>query len=954
MAPQTTSSRSLKNIDEDQPGVVGVGQSSAPVTPTAAVRSAHTLSSSPSSASQSVVVNTIPEASPTMTIATTSSHDDDEEYSTADDDDGNNNNLLVIQTTQDTTTTMSPLFSEKTHSSGNGRTSRVSCMMSSLTSEGSAESRDRRVNKLLSDENKTYGYLLSNDVNDDNKNEDEEDDDIDDERRRRCNSYRVGRGSRGDIVGVSMHASDFVNMVDDIDLKWYRYGWSVILGIAGFLDMMTLAGPMKIRIIGGCSDFLSWPSNTDFVPSLNDESVFCSIWVPFMRWLETYDVAISFVFSVLWAMRSFMKAKEDRHQFEVRRDRRRLLQPSRGSRHVTVEDRNICGQNDKIPKAFRTIMTPQLVYYRHVLLQCVLLPVGFYVITYNILIKLYYDGKILGLMDELKDTNGTEIVLKVYDEQAGTTEYEVFNERSKLALIFALMKHIYISTLAVTALARVAVIDVIRKKALSYIRPLMKRAIRNPVRFKRRLKALLKYVRYIKYTIPVVGGLNKMKGQVDDLFKKYKQKKIADKQRRVRKLLWKEKSPEMREVDAAILIQSVFRSHRARRYRDALLLVQQDRKAIAAAKIQSQLRRLLAEARVELMQKRRELQLLEQQRKTSPGQLADEDRRRLYQLQDEFAVEAHRIINRKMLLAPNTRFAVVWKVLFVVAIGVEVSQKAVAPWLHERRARRTGKRMTIREFAADSLIPTPVAQHPECIVKPHKTRLPRDLLHRRRRQGDVPKEVQLEDYSSESIPWICYEPFSTWWNGFHDVMALALTPAPMKEWPECQPDHKPTTIRECFSAFFAKKEKNTPPPWHCFEPYATMQTIYRWFVDVLIDDFMIIMSIICFFDVFVTFFTGEVDKVTGELVPKPFFARWIMPGLLIQLLLNPAIDSVSDIVFYGLRNMYTIGPIRVWRWIVAVCLPIVYGLSKVITAMAMQQSQPKDKLVVGYQLKKRK
>jgi len=595
-------------------------------------------------------------------------------------------------------------------------------------------------------------------------------------------------------------------------------------------------------------------------------------------------------------------------------------------------------------------LTPRIVYYQHAFFQFILLPVGFYVILYNMMLKLYTDGKVLGLLDEVKDANGTQIVLQVYDEEEDRQiEYETFTERSKLALIFALVKHVYLSVLVITAIARTTVIQMIRKHALRNVRPLLTRAVRNPFKSRRQFRAIMRYVRYTKYSVSILGGVNKINTHWGDFLKKYKQKKVADKQRRVRKSLWAEKTQEMREVDAAVLIQSAYRSHRARRYRRALLLIQKDRKAIAAAKIQAQLRRKLANARVSLMHKRTELKLLEHKQKTKPDDLVDEDRRRLYELQDEFAEEADRIINRTMLLYPNTKFAIAWKLLFVISIGVELSQKAVTPWL-----KNTENRMPLREFAANTFIPTPVSQNPDCSLElDKKTTFIHRVFHRRG-NDKVQKEVELEDYASDAIPWRCYEPFSFWWDSLHDTMALILTPAPMKEWPECQ-DHKPATFRERFTGLFAKDKHRQPMnTWYCCEPYSSMQTIYRWFVDGIMDDFVLLVSIICFFDVFVTFFTGEVDELSGDLVPKPFFKRWIVPGLLIQLLLNPAIDTLSNMVFAIMRDIYEIGPVRVWRWIVTVFLPIAYGFSKGIKMLALQQAPPNDKIVVEYRLKKRK
>jgi hypothetical protein len=95
-------------------------------------------------------------------------------------------------------------------------------------------------------------------------------------------------------------------------------------------------------------------------------------------------------------------------------------------------------------------------------------------------------------------------------------------------------------------------------------------------------------------------------------------------------------------------------------------------------------------------------------------------------------------------------------------------------------------------------------------------------------------------------------------------------------------------------------------------------------VDFFLEEFLIVVSIVCFLDVFITFFTGELDSETGNLNPKPFFPRWIL-GLVLQLLVNPAMEAVSSWVSYIWReNMVKLGPIRVIRWSVAVVFPVVY------------------------------
>ena len=123
-------------------------------------------------------------------------------------------------------------------------------------------------------------------------------------------------------------------------------------------------------------------------------------------------------------------------------------------------------------------------------------------------------------------------------------------------------------------------------------------------------------------------------------------------------------------------------------------------------------------------------------------------------------------------------------------------------------------------------------------------------------------------------------------------------------------------------------------------------------MDFLVKEFMTVVSIVCFLDVFVTFFTGEIDPTSRELVPKPFFRRWILPGLLMQLLVNPAIGSLSKGVFAVLKVIFDIGPVRVLRWCIAVVFPILYLIWKVV--LKGFEKTELDQVLIEYQIARNK
>jgi hypothetical protein len=77
-------------------------------------------------------------------------------------------------------------------------------------------------------------------------------------------------------------------------------------------------------------------------------------------------------------------------------------------------------------------------------------------------------------------------------------------------------------------------------------------------------------------------------------------------------------------------------------------------------------------------------------------------------------------------------------------------------------------------------------------------------------------------------------------------------------------------------------------------------------------------GVVYFLDVFITFFTGEFRPESGVLMPKPFIQRWVLPGLGLQLLVNPYMNAVSEWTFEVGFHLLDYGPIRVWRWIATV------------------------------------
>jgi hypothetical protein len=217
----------------------------------------------------------------------------------------------------------------------------------------------------------------------------------------------------------------------------------------------------------------------------------------------------------------------------------------------------------------------------------------------------------------------------------------------------------------------------------------------------------------------------------------------------------------------------------------------------------------------------------------------DSDRCRMYKLQQELNSEAGKLLNEKLLLRPNTNFAVAWKILFVVAIIFEISQLAMKPWIQKHNHPVTGAPLDFESFMEHHLIPTPVSQLPACEIR------------------------KVE----------------------HGPKVLGLVKRAYRK--------------------LARREVVLPKshPWYCGPIYSTSQAGYIQMCEFIIHEFLILVGIVCFLDVFVTFFTGEIDQTTGCLSPKPFFARWFSPGLVLQLAVNPKMDSTSHVVVKVRRDI---------------------------------------------------
>jgi hypothetical protein len=95
-------------------------------------------------------------------------------------------------------------------------------------------------------------------------------------------------------------------------------------------------------------------------------------------------------------------------------------------------------------------------------------------------------------------------------------------------------------------------------------------------------------------------------------------------------------------------------------------------------------------------------------------------------------------------------------------------------------------------------------------------------------------------------------------------------------------------------------------------PSSQFSLTVAWWSEFAID-------LIGFLDILVWFYTGELDATTGIVVPKPFFARCILPGTLVQVLDHPTVpQTIPNLLLYCIKAARAVGYSRVIRWGLAV------------------------------------
>ena len=290
------------------------------------------------------------------------------------------------------------------------------------------------------------------------------------------------------------------------------------------------------------------------------------------------------------------------------------------------------------------------------------------------------------------------------------------------------------------------------------------------------------------------------------------------------------------------------------------------RKERIARRLQKAVRASLVISRTQHDLMRLELDKLEEEAREAKQRgcnVSIDHRRRMYKLQDELEQRAKELVNKHLLLRPNARFAVVWKVLFIFCVLLDISQQALQPRLRAYKDATTGEAISVEQFLELHLVPKPIQEWKQC----------------------PPRFGNQDGFFHQHLPYL-----TRWRLG--------------------------GLLEE--------------PPWYCKDRYIAAQSIWISVLRFCVMQAALIVSIMRYLDVGVTFFIGELSPQTGALVAKSFVKRWIFPGLLLELFANPQMETTSKIVGRFLDGVLQIGPLRVGRWTLVGLYPLARVLKRTV------------------------
>ena len=416
------------------------------------------------------------------------------------------------------------------------------------------------------------------------------------------------------------------------------------------------------------------------------------------------------------------------------------------------------------------------------------------------------------------------------------------------------------------------------------VRTLLLWALRHPVAAKRLVGEVRTGVRILKDAIPVIGTANKFKGNVVRWVRLRRIRRRAVQRRaaagrRFREVVKAHASPE--ELARSIIMKHVRRLRRERllrRQREVDRAVKQDLKrrqqqrkssssssssgssspgssscSVLSSATGAQLEALLAGNLTHHMDEH-----------SAAMKIQSSWRGYLAKVKVAIARVEHGSLHasEKLLIRPDSRFASIWAAVFVVTIVVEVIKLLTLAGGKKGNIEELFQRMA----AAVGLVPD------QCLAGNLNTKPKRGLLavgvrlHRLARRGmrGIGGRSQGAGVSSSAV------------GGGSDVGGFESVPG-----------------------FCSAAEGDGG------DVVASGLILAMHGAALLVETAVFVVATL---DVPIRFFIGELDEKNGTLVSKPFFRRWIVPGILIQLLVNPGLKPATNTLKWLFAHFHSAGP----------------------------------------------
>jgi len=332
----------------------------------------------------------------------------------------------------------------------------------------------------------------------------------------------------------------------------------------------------------------------------------------------------------------------------------------------------------------------------------------------------------------------------------------------------------------------------IRIKIKSRVRKEVQRALLSPFGIHGRLKKLFTIIRWSKFLAPLIGTCNKFRGHILDMIQKRRQHNTSKAAQQRWDVVLDALSKQSKLERAVLKIQKCFREKREQKAKRRYELMKPTvRETPGKHQMGNQIRERIRERLIE--EQRLSRFKLEQMEKLNSErqmrrQVSQDERREITKHK-----ESERKLKKRLLLSPNTSFAVAWKYITVTCVALEISQFIFAPIL----------------------------------------------------SGGELKKMELDTFILKVLKV----------SSSSHILATAMVP---------------------------------------------------------------VVTAIFFLDVFITFFTGDLASSTGTLIPKPFFTRYVVPGIALQLVVNPTMIEISQMVKQMMIHAIHIGPSLCFHLLLAI------------------------------------